>query len=97
MNRVGRGCLMKALKAPWGNDLQFLARSESGADGHIWKEIMKTIHVDAGKHRKEIREAYVVLSGSSKVLRDYVLRQLCADSILLNATKKFTKEAVAFN
>nr|GEY47228.1 hypothetical protein [Tanacetum cinerariifolium] len=86
---------------------------------------MKTIHVDADKHRKEIGEAYVVLSGSSKaqfllivwlavgrlirhiyvatsywylqVLRDYVLRQLCADSILLNATKKFTKEAVAFD
>ncbi|GKB70635.1 putative G3BP-like protein isoform X1 [Tanacetum coccineum] len=76
---------------------KFLARSESGANGHIWKEIMKTIHVDADKHRKEIGEAYVVLSSSSKVLRDYVLRQLCADSSLLNATKKFTKEAVAFN
>ncbi|GJR39293.1 transmembrane protein 56-B-like protein [Tanacetum coccineum] len=54
---------------------KFLAKSESGANGHIWKEIMKTIHVDADKHRKEIGEAYVVLSSSRKQLFFKALQQ----------------------
>ncbi|PWA34733.1 dnaJ domain, Zinc finger, CCHC-type, Tetratricopeptide-like helical domain protein [Artemisia annua] len=45
---------------------KFLARSEGGADGHIWKEIMTTIHLDADKLFKKIGEAYAVLSDSNK-------------------------------
>ncbi|GJV14510.1 hypothetical protein Tco_1359833 [Tanacetum coccineum] len=35
----------------------------SGADAHIWKEVMKTIHVDADKLPKKIGEAYGVCIG----------------------------------
>ncbi|GKB33788.1 DnaJ domain, zinc finger, CCHC-type, tetratricopeptide-like helical domain protein [Tanacetum coccineum] len=43
----------------------FLAICKCGADSHIWKEIKKTIHMDADKLFKKIGEAYVVLSGDS--------------------------------
>ncbi|XP_071720787.1 uncharacterized protein [Rutidosis leptorrhynchoides] len=45
---------------------KFLARSESGADGHIWKEIFTTIHRDADKLFKIIGEAYTLLSDANK-------------------------------
>nr|GEW08760.1 DnaJ domain, zinc finger, CCHC-type, tetratricopeptide-like helical domain protein [Tanacetum cinerariifolium] len=45
---------------------KFLARSESGADGDIWKDIMTTIHMDADKLFKKIGEAYAVLSDANK-------------------------------
>ncbi|KAK1420694.1 hypothetical protein QVD17_22504 [Tagetes erecta] len=45
---------------------KFLARSESGLDGHVWKEIFTTIHKDADKLFKKIGEAYAVLSDSNK-------------------------------
>nr|GEW08759.1 DnaJ homolog subfamily C member 7-like [Tanacetum cinerariifolium] len=47
---------------------KFLARSESGADGDIWKDIMTTIHMDADKLFKKIGEAYAVLSDANKGL-----------------------------
>nr|GEX84221.1 DnaJ domain, zinc finger, CCHC-type, tetratricopeptide-like helical domain protein [Tanacetum cinerariifolium] len=48
---------------------KFLARSESGVDGHVLKEIFTTIHQDADKLFKKIGEAYSVLSDASKRLK----------------------------
>ncbi|KAI7755136.1 hypothetical protein M8C21_026006, partial [Ambrosia artemisiifolia] len=45
---------------------KFLARSESGLDGQVWKEIFTTIHRDADKLFKKIGEAYAVLSDTKK-------------------------------
>ncbi|GKE82463.1 DnaJ domain, zinc finger, CCHC-type, tetratricopeptide-like helical domain protein [Tanacetum coccineum] len=45
----------------------FLARSESGADGHVLKEIFTTIHKDADKLFRKIGEACGVLSDANKV------------------------------
>ncbi|KAK9055518.1 hypothetical protein SSX86_026602 [Deinandra increscens subsp. villosa] len=45
---------------------KFLARSESGLDSHVWKEIFTTIHKDADKLFKIIGEAYAVLSDTNK-------------------------------
>ncbi|KAJ0797924.1 putative transcription factor interactor and regulator CCHC(Zn) family [Helianthus annuus] len=45
---------------------KFLARSESGLDGHVWKEIFTTIHEEADKLFKKIGEAYAVLSDANK-------------------------------
>nr|GEX71227.1 hypothetical protein [Tanacetum cinerariifolium] len=57
----------------------FLATSESGANDRIWKEIKKTIHTDADKLFKKIREAYAVLSVSNK-RKAYKLKLLKDDS-----------------
>eukprot|EP00258_Populus_trichocarpa_P018115 XP_006381002.2 uncharacterized protein LOC7496120 [Populus trichocarpa] len=45
---------------------QFLARSESGHDRQLWKEIVQEVHADADRLFKMIGEAYAVLSDSSK-------------------------------
>ncbi|KAL8236679.1 hypothetical protein R6Q59_017760 [Mikania micrantha] len=45
---------------------RFLARSECGSDGHVWKEIFASIHKDADKLFKKIGEAYAVLSDTNK-------------------------------
>ena len=46
---------------------KFLARSESGAEGDVLKEIFTTIQKDADKLFKIIGEAYAVLSDANKV------------------------------
>ncbi|KAK9922123.1 hypothetical protein M0R45_030603 [Rubus argutus] len=45
---------------------QFLARSESGDDGRLWKEISLEVHKDADRLFKMIGEAYAVLSDPNK-------------------------------
>ncbi|XP_076909524.1 uncharacterized protein LOC143566816 [Bidens hawaiensis] len=45
---------------------KFLSRSESGLDGHVWKEIFTSIHKDANMLFKIIGEAYAVLSDTNK-------------------------------
>ncbi|XVE95885.1 hypothetical protein REPUB_Repub02eG0173700 [Reevesia pubescens] len=45
---------------------QFLARSESGDEGRLWKEIAEEIHKDADRLFKMIGEAYAVLSDTAK-------------------------------
>ncbi|KAL9361433.1 hypothetical protein Peur_044218 [Populus x canadensis] len=45
---------------------QFLARSESGHDRQLWKEIVQEVHADAERLFKMIGEAYAVLSDPSK-------------------------------
>ncbi|XVF07172.1 hypothetical protein REPUB_Repub06bG0115500 [Reevesia pubescens] len=45
---------------------QFLARSESGDDGRLWKEIAEEIYKDADRLFKMIGEAYAVLSDTVK-------------------------------
>ncbi|GLT88176.1 hypothetical protein SLE2022_062110 [Rubroshorea leprosula] len=45
---------------------QFLARSENGDDGQLWKEIMEEVHKDADRLFKMIGEAYAVLSDTTK-------------------------------
>ncbi|GJZ67025.1 DnaJ domain, zinc finger, CCHC-type, tetratricopeptide-like helical domain protein [Tanacetum coccineum] len=55
----------KAARSP-DEARKFLAISESGGDGHIWKEIKKTIHMDPYKLFEKIGEAYAVLSVSNK-------------------------------
>ncbi|KAG7961958.1 hypothetical protein I3843_09G041200 [Carya illinoinensis] len=45
---------------------QFLARSESGDEGRLWKEISQEIHKDADRLFKMIGEAYAVLSDTTK-------------------------------
>ncbi|KAJ6778799.1 HEAT SHOCK PROTEIN DNAJ WITH TETRATRICOPEPTIDE REPEAT-CONTAINING PROTEIN [Salix koriyanagi] len=45
---------------------QFLARSESGDDGLLWKEIVQEVHADADRLFKMIGEAYAVLSDPTK-------------------------------
>ncbi|KAF5941207.1 hypothetical protein HYC85_022374 [Camellia sinensis] len=45
---------------------QFLARSESGDDGQLWKEIADEVHKDADRLFKMIGEAYAVLSDPTK-------------------------------
>uniref|UniRef100_A0A2N9FIS3 J domain-containing protein n=1 Tax=Fagus sylvatica TaxID=28930 RepID=A0A2N9FIS3_FAGSY len=45
---------------------QFLARSESGDEGRLWKEISQEVHKDADRLFKMIGEAYAVLSDSTK-------------------------------
>ncbi|CAK7342656.1 unnamed protein product [Dovyalis caffra] len=45
---------------------QFLARSESGDDGWLWKEIVQEVHADADRLFKMIGEAYAVLSDPTK-------------------------------
>ena len=46
---------------------QFLARSDNGDEGRLWKEISEEVHKDADRLFKIIGEAYTVLSDSSKV------------------------------
>ncbi|CAL5350575.1 unnamed protein product [Camellia sinensis] len=45
---------------------QLLARSESGDDGQLWKEIADEVHKDADRLFKMIREAYAVLLDPTK-------------------------------
>ncbi|XP_059646253.1 uncharacterized protein LOC132291321 isoform X2 [Cornus florida] len=45
---------------------QFLARSEGGDDGQLWKDIVEEVHKDADRLFKMIGEAYAVLSDPSK-------------------------------
>ncbi|KAL6138056.1 hypothetical protein ACLB2K_063342 [Fragaria x ananassa] len=45
---------------------QFLARSESGDEGRLWKEISLEVHKDADRLFKMIGEAYAVLSDPNK-------------------------------
>ncbi|XP_022744261.1 uncharacterized protein LOC111295144 isoform X2 [Durio zibethinus] len=45
---------------------QFLARSESGDEGRLWKEIAEEVHKDADRLFKIIGEAYAVLSDAAK-------------------------------
>ncbi|KAI7980301.1 hypothetical protein LOK49_Contig169G00006 [Camellia lanceoleosa] len=45
---------------------QFLARSESGDDGQLWKQIADEVHKDADRLFKMIGEAYAVLSDPTK-------------------------------
>ncbi|GMP84302.1 hypothetical protein CsSME_00037876 [Camellia sinensis var. sinensis] len=45
---------------------QLLARSESGDDGQLWKEIADEVHKDADRLFKTIREAYAVLLDPTK-------------------------------
>ncbi|KAM1109689.1 hypothetical protein EV2_009391 [Malus domestica] len=45
---------------------QFLARSESGDEGQLWKEISAEVHKDADRLFKMIGEAYAVLSDPTK-------------------------------
>ncbi|KAB2065984.1 hypothetical protein ES319_A09G128600v1 [Gossypium barbadense] len=45
---------------------QFLARSETGDEGQLWKEIAEEIHKDADRLFKMIGEAYAVLSDTEK-------------------------------
>lgn len=45
---------------------QFLARSEGGDDGQLWKEIAEEVHKDADRLFKMIGEAYAVLSDPTK-------------------------------
>ncbi|XP_062002722.1 uncharacterized protein LOC133720442 [Rosa rugosa] len=45
---------------------QFLARSESGDEGQLWKEISLEVHKDADRLFKMIGEAYAVLSDPNK-------------------------------
>ena len=46
-----------------------MARSESGDEGRLWKEISQEVHKDADRLFKMIGEAYAVLSDSTKVCR----------------------------
>lgn len=46
---------------------QFLARTDSGDEGRLWKEISQEIHKDADRLFKMIGEAYAVLSDPDKV------------------------------
>ncbi|KAB1669470.1 hypothetical protein ES319_1Z041000v1 [Gossypium barbadense] len=46
---------------------QFLARSETGDEGQLWKEIAEEIHKGADRLFKMIGEAYAVLSDTEKV------------------------------
>ncbi|KAL5546407.1 hypothetical protein UlMin_006094 [Ulmus minor] len=45
---------------------QFLARSDSGDEGRLWKEIYQEVHKDADRLFKMIGEAYAVLSDPTK-------------------------------
>ncbi|XP_052175139.1 uncharacterized protein LOC127789991 [Diospyros lotus] len=45
---------------------QFLARSDSGYDGQLWREIGDEVHKDADRLFKMIGEAYAVLSDETK-------------------------------
>ncbi|XP_041028614.1 uncharacterized protein LOC121268417 isoform X2 [Juglans microcarpa x Juglans regia] len=47
---------------------QFLARSESGDEGQLWKEISQEVHKDADRIFKMIGEAYAILSDANKHL-----------------------------
>ena len=44
-----------------------MARSESGDEGLLWKEIAEKVHKDADRLFKMIGEAYAVLSDTAKV------------------------------
>lgn len=46
---------------------QFFARSESGNEGQLWKEIATEVHESADRLFKIIGEAYAVLSDPPKV------------------------------
>ncbi|KAL5745671.1 hypothetical protein ACOSP7_026817 [Xanthoceras sorbifolium] len=45
---------------------QFLARTESGDEGRLWKEIADEVHKDADRLFKMIGEAYAILSDTTK-------------------------------
>ncbi|PWA60326.1 dnaJ domain, Zinc finger, CCHC-type, Tetratricopeptide-like helical domain protein [Artemisia annua] len=55
---------------------KFLARSESGAEGDVLKEIFTTIQKDADKLFKIIGEAYAVLSDANKHVQGTTSREL---------------------
>ncbi|XWS59070.1 hypothetical protein CRYUN_Cryun08bG0090700 [Craigia yunnanensis] len=55
-----------ALRHHPGKAGQFLARSESGDEGRLWKEIAEEIHMDTDRLFKMIGEAYAVLSDAVK-------------------------------
>ncbi|CAL5351873.1 unnamed protein product [Camellia sinensis] len=45
---------------------KFLARSENGDDGQLWKEIAHEVHKDADRLFKMIGEAYAILLDPTK-------------------------------
>ncbi|KAK9291049.1 hypothetical protein L1049_009233 [Liquidambar formosana] len=68
---------------------QFLARSESGDDGQLWKEIAEEVHKDADRLFKMIGEAYAVLSDPTK------RSQYDLEEEMRNALKERSKSSTA--